>query len=200
MTHNTLAFDLILVGAGGLIVAAYMLFGYTQGQKKPEEKRGIDRGFALPMILIGLLGFIGTYQLFFTEWAAFDVGHYSELFGTTLAIFAGTMVIGGLALYTNSTLRPVSYLAALGGVVMFQSVRAVLAFDLTRHPQVTAALYAFAGLAAMGFVPATHIPDKTRVFTVARIVGACLVIAVSLLAFYQGVEAMYSHIASAVAV
>ncbi len=72
-----MAFNLILVGTGGLIVAAYMLYGYVLGQSNPEDKRKIDRGFAIPMGLIGILGLIGAYQLFFTEWMSFPVGHYT---------------------------------------------------------------------------------------------------------------------------
>lgn len=100
--------------------------------------------------------------------------------------------------HTGADLRPVSYFAAIGGLLMFQAVRAVLSFDLTRNPTVTAALYTFAGLAGLSFLPVTHAPEDHRAHRWARWVAAAFVVAMSLIALYLGFSSMYGHIESAV--
>jgi len=61
------------------------------------------------------------------------------------------------------------------------------------------ALYVFAGLAGLSFLPFTHIPESHRAFRWAKIGAALLIIAMSLIALYTGFNAMYDHIESAVA-
>lgn len=199
MTQNTLALDLLLVGAGGIIVAAYLLYGYRLIHKNPKMKATIDKGFALAIGTIGAMSLILTFQLFFTSWEPFPVEHYTELYGITLGIYSLLMLVGAFTLYTGVDLRFVSYFAAIGGLLMFQAVRAVLSFNLSRNPVVTAALYAFAGLAGLSFLPVTHIPKTHRAHRWVRWVAAAFVVGMSLIALYLGFSSMYSHIADAAA-
>lgn len=107
--------------------------------------------------------------------------------------------MGALSLYASVDLRFVSYFAAIGGLLMFQAARAVSTFSLSRDPLGTTALYVFAGLAGLSFLPFTHIPESHRAFRWAKIGAALLIIAMSLIALYTGFNAMYDHIESAVA-
>jgi putative membrane protein len=177
-----------------MIVAAYLLYGYGLINKNPRMKESINKSFALVIGIIGAITLLTTFIHFLTEWAGFPASQYTELFGITLAIFSILMLAGSFTLYTGADFRPVSYLAALGGLWMFQAVNAVLSFNLTRSPLVTAALYTFAGFAGLSFLPATHIPETHRAFRWARIAAAALIIGMSLIALFLGLNAMYGHI------
>lgn len=198
VTHNPLPMALILVGAGGMMVAAYLIYFYGLIQKKPKTKESINKSFALAIGAIGAITLLITFQHILTEWAGFPAPHYTELFSVTLAVFSILMLMGSFALYTGVDLRFVSYFAAIGGLMMFQAVRAVLSFDLTREPEVTAALYTFAGLAGLSLLSVTHIPETHRAHRWARWIAAAFIVAMSLIALGLGLNAMYDHIASAV--
>jgi len=181
-----------------MMVAVYLIYFYGLVQKNPKKKEGINKGFALAIGVIGAITLLTTFQHILTEWAGFPAPHYTELFSVTLAVFSILMLMGSFALYTGVDLRFVSYFAAIGGLVMFQAVRAVLSFDLTREPEVTAALYTFAGLAGLSLLSVTHIPETHRAHRWARWIAAAFIVAMSLIALGLGLNAMYDHIASAV--
>ena len=199
VTHNPLPMALILVGAGGMMVAAYLIYFYGLIQKKPKTKESINKSFALAIGAIGAITLLITFQHILTEWAGFPAPHYTELFSVTLAIFSMLMLIGSFSLYTGADLRFVSYFAAIGGLMMFQAVRAVLSFNLTTNPTLAAALYTFAGLAGLSLLSVTHIPETHRAHRWARWIAAAFIVAMSLIALGLGLNAMYDHIAEAVA-
>ena len=198
VTHNPLSLCLTLVGIGGMMVAVYLIYFYGLVQKNPKKKEGINKGFALAIGVIGAITLLTTFQHILTEWAGFPAPHYTELFSVTLAIFSMLMLIGSFSLYTGADLRFVSYFAAIGGLMMFQAVRAVLSFNLTTNPTLAAALYTFAGLAGLSLLSVTHIPETHRAHRWARWIAAAFIVAMSLIALGLGLNAMYDHIASAV--
>lgn len=196
MVQNPTAPALMLVGMGAAIVAAYLLYGHGQTLKNPKIKESMNRGVGSVLTVIGILTLIITIDYLLLGPIP---AQYVELFGTTLAIFSLLMIIGGISLYKGSDLRPVSYLATLGGIWQFQAANIVNTFALTKTPLVTVALFVFAGLAGLSFLPATHISEDRPAFRRIKILAGLVTAVMALIALYLGINAMFGHIASAVA-
>ena len=196
MTHNPTAPALMLVGMGAAVVAAYLLYGHGLTLKNPKIKESMNRGIGTVLSAIGMLTLIITIQYILTEPVP---AQYVELFGTNLGIFSILMLMGGIILYKGADFRPVSYIAALGGIWQFQAANIVNTFALTKTPLVTVALFVFAGIAGLSFLPATHISEDRPIFRRIKILAGLVTAVMALIALYLGINAMFGHVASAIA-
>lgn len=196
MVHNTLALDLLIVAAGGILVGAYMVFSYIALKRGSKLESNLSKGFALTALSIGIISALMTLHMFIFKPIP---SHYVELFGIGLGIYSLLFIAGGLALYVGNDLRVISYLAAIGGLLMLQAANATLSFSLTRNPSLTATLFILSALAAFSLVASTHTKTGTKPWKVATIVVAVLAISMGIIALFIGVNAYYGHIARAVA-
>lgn len=194
-TYNPLSLSLMLVGAGALIVAAYLIYEFKDFGKKKTRKKS----FAWPIGIIGGLTLIFTLQIYLSNWAGFPAHQYKEIFGTTLGIYSLLMIAGAFVLYNDLDLKPISYFSAIGGIWMFRAAQAVMEFDLTRAPLKTGAMYIFAGLSGLSILAFSHTSEGSDKRKWASIIGAIIIVIFALIVLYTGWEAFHGHIAEAVA-
>jgi len=193
MAHNTLGLDLFLVGAGAIVFAAYLLYGHWLIVKKPEMKDDVNRGFGAALLVVGLMSLILAIEMFFEPflpaWAL-------ELYGTGIGIYSILLLVGGFTIYTGSSLRAASYLAALGGLLMFQEANIINMFGLSQTPIATVALFALGGLVGLSTLLVTHLSSGQKAIGWPSVLTAVLAILFGLLSLYIGFNAIFGHVAS----
>ncbi len=93
-------------------------------------------------------------------------------------------------------LKALAWPSLLLGLFLLQGARAVLDFNLTRNPGLTALMWAAAGLASIGILPFAYArPEAKRTWAY---LGALVLALMTLGAFLTGFMAYYDHIARAV--
>lgn len=190
-SYNPLVFILGLVTAAGVSGAVYLLALARGG-----DYRALGREFGPIFLTIGIFSLGGVVQLYWTNWAGRPVPQYTELFGVGTGLFAFMMIMAGFYLYQGLELRALAWPAAFLGLYLLQGARAVLDFELTRNPSLTALMWGAAGLASIGILLFAYIPGEGR-RSIAYL-GALLLALMAFAAFATGIMAYYGHIAQAV--
>lgn len=190
-SHNPLITILALVTAAGAAGAVYLI--YVARGKDTAELR---KQFGAIFFAIGLFSLGGFVQLIWSDWAGFPAGHYTELFGTTVGLFAFMLIMAGFFLYQGFDLRALAWPSALIALFILQGARAVLTFDLTREPTVTFVLWLAAGLASLGMLPFAY-SGRDRRKQLAYL-GAAVLVVMALAAAVTGVQGFFGHIAEVV--
>ena len=191
MAHNTLALDLFLIGSSAILLGIYILFSSL----KKKFSRETNKSFGILFLLAGFLALILTFEMFLFE----PIPHqYIEIYGTMLAIFSLISLSGGLAIYLNSDLRPVSYLGGLGAILSFKSANSVLAFNLSKSPVSTAAIFILAGLSGLFTIVFSHLSNQKSKFWFS-LVFSIVLFALGVLCMYTSASALFGHVASAIA-
>jgi len=195
MAHNTLALDLFLVGSGAIIFALYLLTLFYFASKKKTLTKEFNKSLGIVFFFIGLASLILTSELFFSE----PIPHqYIEVYGTMLAIFSLVTLSGGVSLYVNSDLRPVSYLAGLGGIISFQSANSVLTFSLSKSPLITSVMFILAGISGLFTIILANLNNqKSRSWF--SLFFSLVLIALGVICIYTSMNAVFGHVATFVA-
>jgi len=147
-------------------------------------------------LVIGVFALGGFVQLIWSDWAGFPAGHYTELFGVTTGLFSFMLIVAGLLLLLGWDLRTLSWPSVVIGLFLLQGARAVLDFQLTRNPPLTAILWLSAGVASIGMLPFAYSQEKTRRYL--AYAGVVVLAIMALAAFLTGFKGFYGHIASIV--
>lgn len=159
-------------------------------------KDDVNRGFGAALFVVGLMSLILAIGMFFEpflpEWA-------TELYGTGIGIYSTLLLVGGLTIYTGSSLRAASYLAAVGGLLMLQEANIINMFGLSRTPIATVALFALGGLVGLSTLLVTHLSSGQKAISWPAVLTAVLAILFGLLSLYIGFNATFGHVASSLA-
>ncbi len=190
-SHNPLILILGLVAAAGLTGVVYLVY-VARGQETPE----LRKQFGLLFLIIGVFALGGFVQLIWSDWAGFPAGHYTELFGVTTGLFSFMLIVAGLLLLLNMDLRALSWPSVVIGLFLLQGTRAVVDFQLTRNPPLTALLWLSAGVASIGMLPFSYSRENTRRYL--AYAGVVVLAVMTLAAFLTGFKGFYGHIASIV--
>jgi len=191
MAHNTLVLDLFLVGASAIIFSIYILTSVYLSNKKKILSKELTKAFGIVFFFIGLVALILTSELFFFE----PIPHqYVEVYGTMLAIFSLVTLSGGISLYGDTNLKPVSYLAGLGGILSFQSANSILSFNLSKSPLLTSVIFVLAGISGLLTIILTHINNQKSKLWFSLIFSFILVV-LGVICIYISINAIYGHIA-----
>ena len=188
--YNPLVVALVLL-AGGATISALFLYREVQGRHGPE-----DRGsFAWLFGLIGGIALLVSGEIFWANWAGFPAAQYTELFGVAETMYAAVMLAGAFVIYTDLDPKPFTWLTAVTGLVLLQGANAILSFQLTLEPLVSAGIWVTAGLSGVLLLPGAYLDEGSsgRRYLGYAIVGLLAVLA--LLALFMAIEAHYGHIA-----
>ncbi len=190
-SYNPLVFVLGLVTAAGGAGAAYLVSLARGGDEK-----ALGRLYGPLFFALGLFALGGVAQLYWTTWAGRPVPQYTELFGVATGLFAFMMIMAGFHLYQGLELKAMAWPSFLLGLYLLQGARAVLDFRLTRNPELTALMWAAAGLASLGILPFAYSSRELR--RTWAYLGALVLALMTVGAFLTGFMAYYGHIAEAV--
>jgi uncharacterized membrane protein len=139
-----------------------------------ESAKGLRLTFAAAAGVLGLYLFISGLSIGILWPFTFSGGLYNVLFGG-IATFGGLILLAGSAtLFLNSNARPLSYLAAIGGLYALIDAVAILYYGHTSAPVVSALGYLSFAATAFLSVPATHGNNKLwlRIFAVSAFILA----------------------------
>ncbi len=192
--YNPLVVALILVTVGSIISAIY-LFRETRGQHSPRDRKS----FAWLFGLVGGFSLLISGEIFWANWAGFPAAQYTELFGVAITLYAMVMFSAAFVLYTDLDPRPFTWLTAVAGLILFQGARAVLDFDLTRAPRVTAGIWLSAGIAGILLLPTAYTKEASDARTYLLYAVIVFLALAAVLTGFMAFEAHYGHIAEVVA-
>lgn len=188
--YNPLVVALVLL-AGGATISALFVYREVQGRHGPE-----DRGsFAWLFGLIGGISLLVSGEIFWANWAGFPATQYTELFGVAETMYATVMLAAAFVIYTDLDPRPFTWLTAVTGVMLIQGANAILSFELTLQPFVSATIWACAGLAGILLLPGAYLDEGSDGRRYLGYLVVLLLVVVGVLALGMGVTAHYGHIA-----
>lgn len=188
--YNPLVVALVLL-AGGATISALFVYREVQGRHGPE-----DRGsFAWLFGLIGGISLLVSGEIFWANWAGFPATQYTELFGVAETMYATVMLAAAFVIYTDLDPRPFTWLTAVTGVMLIQGANAILSFELTLQPFVSATIWACAGLAGILLLPGVYLDEGSDGRRYLGYLVVLLLVVVGVLALGMGVTAHYGHIA-----
>jgi uncharacterized membrane protein len=149
------ALSAILIGIGTL-----MLPYKAQEGCADEKARGMRVGFAVATGAAGFYLFLSGCIISFTWPLAMTGGVYNILFGG-IATFGGIVLLAGsIALYVNANLKPITYAAAVAGVLALVDAYAIVYYNLTSSPLTSALAYLSFAAPAILSVPAAQFSSK----------------------------------------
>lgn len=181
MPTNVLALGLYSTAAASLVTGTYFL--KLKMFTAEDVKAKANAGFGTAITFMGLYTFIaGLYLLAGTPLNA----PYNEYFGAITTMFGMLLLMGGLSIKNDWDLRPVSYFAAIGGII---AANHTYINELIIHNANYPYVFVSAAIAGFSLLPATHI----RNIWVSRIAGI-LIIVLGLVTLYIGVTAFQGHI------
>lgn len=192
--YNPLVVALILVSVGSIISAIY-LFREARGEHPGDDPRSFSWLFGL----IGGFSLLISGEIFWANWAGFPAAQYTELFGVAITLYSMVMLSAAFVLYTDLDPRPFTWLTAVAGLVLFQGARAVLSFELTRSPPVTAGIWTSTGLAGVLLLPTAYTAEGSDGRTYLLYAVVALLVVAAVLTGFMAIEAHYGHIAEVVA-
>ena len=156
-----------VAASGALFAVGSLTLPYdSQSCSIKESARGLRLTFAVAAAALGLYLFISGVSIGIIWPFTISGGLYNVLFGG-IATFGGLILLAGAAtLVLNSNARPLSYLAAIGGLYALVDAISILYNGHTLTPAVSALGYLAFSLTAFLSVPATHVKGKLwmRVF------------------------------------
>lgn len=190
--YDPLTIALIFVAAGAVIGALYF-WREARGTHGADDRKS----FAW---LFGLLGFfvlLITAELYWADWAGFPAEAYTELFGTAAVLYAAVLLTGAFVLYMDIDPKPFAWLTAISGAVLLQGANAINAFQLTKGPLESTALWASLGIAGILLLPAAYVDEDNVWRTYIAYLIVLLLLIAAAISGVMGIEAHFSHIQSA---
>ena len=172
---DTMAWS-VAVSATLFAVGSLTLPYDTESCSIKESARSLRLTYATVAGVLGLYLFISGVSIGIIWPFTFSGGIYNVLFGG-IATFGGLILLAGSAtLFLNANARPLSYLAAIGGLYAVIDAIAILHHGHTLVPVVSALGYFSFAATAFLSVPATHTRNKLwlRLFAIASFIFAAI--------------------------
>jgi uncharacterized membrane protein len=170
LAHDYLSSMAWVVTASGLLLAlASIVLPYDKTSSSfNESPKQLRMSFAVALAILGGYMFIAGMQISFIWPFPSSGGVYNVLFGGIATNGGIVLLAGSFALLLNLNLRPISYLAAVGGVFATVDAYAILKYALTNSPTLAALGYLSYAAPAILSVTATHSKSNLwrRLFTV----------------------------------
>ena len=183
MPTNVLGVGLFAVPAA-FLPAGFWLLKLKQFND-PSREGGVDNAFSATVGAVGVYAFLaGFYLMAVSPLQA----PFNEFFGAIHLFYGLTLVVGALSASKGWDLRPVSYLAFLGGII---NVLYVWINETIIHNPTYPVVFIPAALVGLSFPLATHVKSVWG----SRIVGI-LCIVLGLASLYVGWNAFQGHIAA----
>jgi uncharacterized membrane protein len=161
----------------------------TESCSIKETAKNLRLTFAAVAGVLGLYMFISGISIGIIWPFTFSGGIYNVLFGG-IATFGGLILLAGSAtLFLNGNARPLSYLAAIGGLYAVIDAVAMLYHGHTLVPVVSALSYLSFAATAFLSVPATHSRNRLwlRIFAISSFIFAAFWI-------FQAANFTWSHL------
>lgn len=161
----------------------------TESCSIKETAKNVRLTFAAVAGVLGLYMFISGISIGIIWPFTFSGGIYNVLFGG-IATFGGLILLAGSAtLFLNGNARPLSYLAAIGGLYAVIDAVAMLYHGHTLVPVVSALSYLSFAATAFLSVPATHSRNRLwlRIFAISSFIFAAFWI-------FQAANFTWSHL------
>lgn len=176
------------IAASGLIaaVAALRLHYNARTDTIEEDNKTMVTGLGLALTTTGFYLFITSIYISFM-WVF--SGSYPILFGGAGALGGLVLVSGGLALTFRKGLQGTSYFALVAAIYLLTDAVAIIQYNMTKNPTLSAVLYGAPAVAMILGVPATHVNNK-----VARWVFAVFAILYAIGWIYFGYTTTMSHL------
>ncbi|GGN23172.1 DUF981 family protein [Halarchaeum nitratireducens] len=190
--YNPLVVALVLLAAGATLSALF-LFREARDSHPPSDRQS----FAWLFGLVGAIALLVSGEIFWANWAGFPASQYTELFGVAQTLYAVVMLAAAFTIYHNLDPRPFAWMSAVCGLLLFQGARAIVSFDLTLSPAVSALIWVTAGLAAVVVLPASYAPTGSGTRRSLVYLGVLFAVVLAAASLGMGLEAHYSHIAEA---
>lgn len=164
---DTMAWD-IVISAVLLAVAAIRLPYKASSDSVEAEGRNLRIGLAVAIGASGLYLFITGLAISFTWPYGMSGGVYNILFGGAASLGGLLLLATSVALLLNGGLSAVSYFAVVVGLYIVVDAIAMVNYQLTKEPELSALAYLSSAAAAFLSVPATHSDNKwlRRVFAI----------------------------------
>jgi uncharacterized membrane protein len=185
---DTMAWS-VAVSALLLAVGSLTLPYDTESSSIKENAKGLRYGFAIAAGALGLYMFISGISIGVLWPFTFSGGLYNVLFGGIATIGGLILLALSATLFFNANPRPLSYLAAVGGLYAVIDAVAILYHGHTLVPVVSALSYLSFAATAFLSVPATHTKSKLwlRLFAASAFVFAAVWL-------FQAVNFTWSHL------
>jgi len=163
---DSMAWD-IVISAVLLGVLAIRLPYEASSDSVEAEGRNLRVGLAVAIGASGFYLFITGLAISFA-WPYTRVvpdvgdvlGHYNVLFGGAATMGGLVLLATSLVLFLNGGLKVVSYLAFVVGLYIVVDAIAIVNYELTREPILSALAYLSSAVATFLSVPATHSDNK----------------------------------------
>jgi uncharacterized membrane protein len=191
-----LAFDFLDVMAWDVALSALLLglgsiaLSYSsEGRSVKEEASGLRLGFAVAGGAAGFYLFLSGAVICFMWPFSIASGVYNILFGGVATLGGLLLLASSVALAKDVDLRPVSYFAAVVGVYAIVDAYAIVTFNLTNAPLLSALGYLSFAAPAILSVPALHFGTKRW-----RIVFALFAFLFAAAWLYQAANFTFAHL------
>lgn len=185
---DTMAWS-VAVSATLFAVGSFTLPYDAESCSIKESAKSLRVTFAVVTGVLGLYMFVSGVSIGVIWPFTFSGGIYNVLFGG-IATFGGLILLAGAAtLFFNANARPLSYLAAIGGLYGVVDAIAILHHGHTLVPLVSALGYLSFAATAFLSVPATHSRNKLwlRIFAISAFIFAAVWL-------FQAVNFTWSHL------
>ncbi len=185
---DTMAWDVAISGI--LLAAAAITLRYKPSTALIEEKeRHLRLGFAAAIAACGSYLLLSGLIISFTWPFAISSGVYNVLFGGIATLGGLVLLAGAIVLFFNANPRPVAYFAAIVGLYGVVDAYAILTYELTSAPLLSALGYLSFVAPALLSIPAAHLENKwwKRLFIVFLILFAAAWL-------YQGANFTIAHL------
>jgi len=152
-----------VVGASGLLLALGSIslsYDATSGTIN-EKNRSSRMAFGATLLGCGSYLFISGLMInALWPFAALNGGAYNVLFGGISALGGLVLIVASIVIFSNSSLKIASYLAAVVGLYAAVDAAAIYQFSLTSSPLLAALGYLSFTAAAFLSVPASHLSSR----------------------------------------
>ncbi|MFB6129674.1 MAG: DUF981 family protein [Salinigranum sp.] len=192
--YNPLVVALVLVAAGAAVSAVYV-FREARGTHEPGDRES----FAWLFGLIGGIALLISGEIFWANWAGFPAAQYTELFGVAETLYATVMLAAAFVIYRGLDPKPLAWITSFAGVILLQGAHAILSFELTLQPIVSAGIWIAAGVAGVLLLPAAYVDDDSGARTYLAYGIWVFLVVLAGLTLFMGFEAHFSHIAEVMA-
>jgi uncharacterized membrane protein len=156
---DVMAWDVALI-AVVLGIGAIALPFNSQRRRVEDTARDLRVSFAITTGSAGFYLFLSGVAITFIWPFALTSGVYNVLFGGIATLGGLVTLAGSVALAKNVDLRPVTYFATVAGIYAIVDAYAMIKYNLTSSPPLSALSYLSFAAPAILSVPAAHFEDR----------------------------------------